>query len=123
MELGFLSENWELIAWGVPGVWVVITLTILWMIPRIDFRIGSKAVVVECMGFALRRIPLVDIDRISKRLKGKPEVWRNTLKGNHRMLVLYRKRGKRPVVITPHNRYIFRKQLEMILGRLPAKAD
>ena len=123
MELGFLSENWELIAWGVPGVWVVITLTILWMIPRIDFRIGSKAVVVECMGFALRRIPLVDIDRISKRLKGEPEVWRNTLKGNHRMLVLYRKRGKRPVVITPHNRYIFRKQLEMILGRLAAKAD
>ncbi|MBT6660739.1 MAG: hypothetical protein HN707_12100 [Verrucomicrobia bacterium] len=121
--MDFLSENWELIAWGVPGVWVVITLTILWMIPRIDFRIGSKAVVVECMGFALRRIPLVDIDRISKRLKGKPEVWRNTLKGNHRILVLYRKRGKRPVVITPHNRYIFRKQLEMILGRLPAKAD
>ena len=104
-------------------MWVVIFLTILWMMPRIDFRIGSKAVVVEWMGFALRRIPLTDIDRISKRLKGKPEVWRNTLKGNHRMLVLYRKRGKRPVVITPHNRYIFRKQLEMILGRLPAKAD
>ena len=104
-------------------MWVVIILTILWMIPRIDFRIGSKAVVVECMGFALRRIPLVDIDRISKRLKGKPEVWRNTLKGNHRMLVLYRKRGKRPVVITPLNRYVFRKQLEMILGRLAAKTD
>ena len=123
MELDFLSENWELIAWGVPGVWVVIILTILWIMPRIDFRIGSKAVVVEWMGFALRRIPFMDIDRISKRLKGKPEVWRNTLKGNHRMLVLYRKRGKRPVVITPHNRYIFRKQLEMILGRLAAKAD
>jgi hypothetical protein len=39
------------------------------------------------------------------------------------MLVLYRKRGKRPVVITPHNRYIFRKQLETVLGRLAAKAD
>ena len=78
---------------------------------------------VEWMGFALRKIPLSDIARISKRLKGKPEVWRNTLRGNHRMLVLYRKSGKRPVVITPHNRYIFRKQLEMILGRLAAKAD
>ena len=123
MQLDFLSENWELIAWGVPGAWVVIILTIFWMMPRIDFRIGSKAVVVEWMGFALRRIPLTDIDRISKRLIGKPEVWRNTLKGNHRMLVLYRKRGKRPVVITPHNRYIFRKQLETVLGRLAAKAD
>ena len=123
MQLDFLSGNWELIAWGVPGVWVVIILTTLWMMPRIDFRIGSKAVVVEWMGFAPRRIPFMDIDRISKRLKGKPEVWRNTLKGNHRMLVLYRKRGKRPVVITPHNRYIFRKQLEIILGRLAGKAD
>ena len=123
MQLDFLSENWELIAWGVPGAWVVIILTIFWIMPRIDFRIGSKAVVVEWMGFALRRIPLTDIGRISKHLKGKPEVWRNTLNGNHRMLVLYRKRGKRPVVITPHNRYIFRKQLETVLGRLAAKAD
>lgn len=123
MQLDFLSENWELIAWGVPGAWVVIILTIFWIMPRIDFRIGSKAVVVEWMGFALRRIPLTDIGRISKHLKGKPEVWRNTLKGDHRMLVLYRKRGKRPVVITPHNRYIFRKQLETVLGRLAAKAD
>ena len=91
--------------------------------PRIDFRVGSKAVVVEWMGFALRRIPLSDIGRISKRLKGKPEVWRNTPKGNHRMLVLYRKSGKRPVVITPQNRYIFRNQLETSLERLAARAD
>ena len=91
--------------------------------PRIDFRVGSKAVVVEWMGFALRRIPLSDIARISKRLKGKPEVWRNTLKGNHRMLVLYRKSGKRPVVITPHTRYIFRNQLETRLERLAGRAD
>jgi hypothetical protein len=39
------------------------------------------------------------------------------------MLVLYRKSGKRPVVITPHNRYIFRNQLETSLERLAARAD
>jgi hypothetical protein len=123
VQIEFLSENWGLIIWAVLGAWVFIVLTVFWAMPKIDFRVGSKAVVVEWMGFAMRRIPLSDIDRVSKRLKGKPEVWRNTLKGDHRMLVLYRKSGKRPVVITPHNRYIFRKQLETSLGKLAERAS
>ena len=122
MQLDFLAENWDTIAWAVPGAWVVIILAVFWALPRIDFRVGSKTVVIECMGLALRRIPLTDINRVSKRLKGKPEVWRNTLRGNHRMLVLYRKNGRRPVVITPHNRYGFRKQLEVNLERLSSRA-
>ena len=121
MQLDFLAENWDTIAWAVPGAWMVIILTVFWALPRIDFRVGSKAVVIEWMGLALRRIPLADINRVSKRLKGKPEVWRNTLRGNHRMLVLYRKSGRRPVVITPHNRYVFRKQLEASLKRLASR--
>ena len=92
-------------------------------LPRVDFRVDSNAVVVECMGYALRKIPLSDITRISKRLKGKPEVWRNTLRGNHRMLVLYRKSGKRPIVITPHNRYVFRNQLETSLKQLVSQTN
>ena len=122
MQLDFLAENWDTIAWAVPGAWVVIILAVSWARPRIDFRVGSKTVVIECMGLALRRIPLTDINRVSKRLKGKPEVWRNTLRGNHRMLVLYRKSGRRPVVITPHNRYVFRNQLEVNLERLSSRA-
>ena len=122
MQLDFLAENWDTIAWAVPGAWVVIILAVFWALPRIDFRVGSKTVVIECMGLALRRIPLTDINRVSKRLKGKPEVWRNTLRGNHRMLVLYRKSGRRPVVITPHNRYVFRNQLEVNLKRLSSRA-
>ena len=121
MQLNFLAENWDTIAWAVPGAWVVIILAIFWALPRIDFRVGSKTVVIECMGLALRRIPLADINRVSKRLKGKPEVWRNTLKGNHRMLVLYRKSGRRPVVITPQNRYVFRNQIEANLERLTSR--
>ena len=122
MQLDFLTENWDTIVWALPGAWVVIILAVFWAIPRIDFRVGSKTVVIECMGLALRRIPLADINRVSKRLKGQPEVWRNTLRGNHRMLVLYRKNGMRPVVITPHNRYVFRNQLEANLERLPSRA-
>ena len=118
MQLDFLSENWGVIIWAVPGVWLLMVLTILWALPKIDFHVGSKAVVVEWMGYSLRKIPLSDISRVSKRLKGKPEVWRNTLNGSHRMLVLYRKSGKRPVVITPHNRYVFRNQLESNLAKL-----
>ena len=122
MQLDFLTENWDTIAWAVPGAWVVIILAVFWALPRIDFRVESKTVVIECMGLALRRIPLADINRVSKRLKGKPEVWRNTLRGNHRMLVLYRKNGMRPVVITPRNRYVFRNQLEANLERLSSPA-
>ena len=122
MQLDFLTENWDTIVWALPGAWVVIILAVFWAIPRIDFRVGSKTVVIECMGLALRRIPLADINRVSKRLKGKPEVWRNTLRGNHRMLVLYRKNGMRPVLITPPNRYVFRNQLEANLERLSSRA-
>ena len=60
---------------------MIIILAVFWALPRIDFRVGSNAVVIEWMGYALRRIPLSDINRVSKRLKGKPEVWRNTLRG------------------------------------------
>jgi len=122
VQLDFLSENWNAIIWAVPGTWLLIVLAVFWAMPRVDFRVGSSAVVVEWMGFALRRIPLSDINRVSKRLKGKPEVWRNTLNGNHRMLVLYRKSGRRPVVITPHNRYVFRNQLEANLKRTASPA-
>ena len=122
MQLDFLSEHWSAIVWAVPGIWIVIILAVLWALPRIDFRVGSNAVVIEWMGYSLRRIPLSDINRVSKRLKGKPEIWRNTLRGNHRMLVLYRKSGRRPVVITPHNRYVFRKQLEENLKRSASTA-
>ena len=100
---------------------MIIILAVFWALPRIDFRVGSNAVVIEWMGYALRRIPLSDINRVSKRLKGKPEVWRNTLRGNHRMLVLYRKSGRRPVVITPQNRYVFRNQIEANLERLTSR--
>ena len=123
MQLDFLTENWGIILWALPGVWAVILLVVILALPRVDFRVVSNAVVVECMGYVLRKIPLSDIARISKRLKGKPEVWRNTLRGNHRMLVLYRKSGKRPIVITPHNRYVFRNQLETSLERLAGRAD
>ena len=122
MKLDFLAENWATIAWTVPCSWAAIILVVFWALPRIEFRVEPKTVVIECMGFALRRIPLADINRVSKRLKGNPEVWRNTLNGNHRMLVLYRKNGRRPVVITPHNRYVFRNQVEANLEQLSSRA-
>ena len=123
MQLDFLSENWSTIAWFVPGAWILIVLVVFWAMPRIEFRVDSNAVLIEWMGFTLRRVPLSEINRVSKRLKGKPEIWRNTLNGNHRMLVLYRKSGQRPLVITPHNRYVFRNQLEKNLNRPHANSN
>mgnify|MGYP003314873557 CR=1 FL=1 len=53
MQLDFLTENWDTIVWALPGAWVVIILAVFWELPRIDFRVGSKTVVIECMGFRL----------------------------------------------------------------------
>ena len=103
---------------GTPHGMVLFTLVLFWAMPRIDFRVNSSHLVVEWMGIAVRKVPISDINRISKRLKGKPEIWRNTLRANHRMLVIYRKSNARPLLITPSNRYVFRNKLENAIDRM-----
>lgn len=112
-----MSLPWQTILWALPLGWFIFSLLIFWAMPRFDFRVGSTAIVVEWMGIAVRKVPISDISRISKRLKGKPEIWRNTLRANHRMLVIYRKSKARPLLITPSNRYVFRNKLESAMER------
>jgi hypothetical protein len=115
-----VSLPWQTVLWAIPLGWFLFMLFFLWAMPRIDFRVGSTHVVVEWMGIAVRKIAIADISRISKRLKGKPEIWRNTLRANHRMLVIYRKNKARPILITPSNRYTFRNKLESAIDRVSA---
>ena len=112
-----MSLPWQTILWALPLGWFIFSLLIFWAIPHFDFRVGSRDIVVEWMGITVRRVPISDISRISKRLKGKPEIWRNTLRANHRMLVIYRKSKARPLLITPSNRYVFRNKLESAMER------
>ena len=113
-----MSPPWQTIFWALPMGWLLFTLVLFWAMPRIDFRVNSSHLVVEWMGIAVRKVPISDINRISKRLKGKPEIWRNTLRANHRMLVIYRKSNARPLLITPSNRYVFRNKLENAIDRM-----
>ncbi len=120
MHLEFISEYWLTITWTLPVAWLLIMLFAFWVLPRIEFDVTQNALVIRFFGLTLRHIPISDIDRVSKRLKGKPETWINTLNGNHRMLVIYRKGKKKPILITPRNRYIFRNKIE---GRLKEQKD
>ena len=109
--------NWEAITWALPLGWIIFTIIILFTIPLIDFQVNSKYIAIKLLGVCLRKIPLSDIRRVSKQLKGKPEIWRNTLRANHRMLVLYRYKNLRPIIITPQNRYVFRKEIEYAIAK------
>ena len=82
--------------------------------------INQEIIVSKMVDLAirLRRIPLKDIQRTSKQIKGKPEIWSNTLRTNHRVLVIYRKGKLRPIVITPEHRYVFRKKIDEALSKV-----
>jgi hypothetical protein len=109
--------DWETIAWALPLGWMIFTIVIFWAIHLIEFHINSKYITIKLLGICLRKIPLSNIRRVSKQLKGKPEIWRNTLQANHRMLVLYRNNNLRPIVITPKNRYVFRNKVEEAINK------
>ena len=112
------SLEWEIIAWAFPLGWIIYSIIIIRIIHFIDFQINSKYLVISLFGISLRKIALSSIRRVSKQLKGKPEIWRNTLKANHRMLVIYRNNNLRPIVITPKNRYVFRKKIEEAISNI-----
>jgi hypothetical protein len=53
-----------------------------------------------------------------RRPKGLAENWCNTIHPSHRMLVLHLNRGlRRNLIITPRNRYVFRTEIEKLLGK------
>ena len=112
------SLEWEIIAWAFPLGWIIYSIIIIRIIHFIEFQINTKYLIINLLGISLRKIPLSSIRRVSKQLKGKPEIWRNTLKANHRMLVIYRNNNLRPIVITPKNRYVFRKKIEEAINNI-----
>ena len=111
-------ENWEIITWALPSGWLIFSVFIVLAFHQINFEVNSDNISIKILGLRLRRIPLKDIQRISKQIKGKPEIWSNTLRTNHRVLVIYRKGKLRPIVITPENRYVFRKKIDETLSKV-----
>ena len=90
-----------------------------WMLGCIRYQIGSRHFKVKLFGVCLRRIPLEDIHYITKRRPaGLAENWWNTMRPNHRMLVIRRYHGFcKNVIVTPRNRYVLKAELEKAVKR------
>src|SRR5205085_1966193 len=109
----------KLILFGVGGPFAFVVL-VLWMMTKLQYRIGGQHLKILLFGVALRKIPLGDIKRVSKRRPSRAaEYWYNTLQPSHRLLAIQRNSGLRKyVVISPRNRYIFLADLQKAIQRL-----
>ena len=115
------ATTFTYVVWGAL-ILLLASFFFVWLVGRVRYRIGSRYVKVLLFGLVIRRVALSSIDSISKRRgEGWAEHWWSTTRPKHRMLVLRRNRGLfRNVVITPKNRYVFRRDLERALQRIGA---
>jgi hypothetical protein len=109
----------EIFVFSALGLLVGILL-VLWLVTRIRYRVGSRHMKVLLFGICLRRVPLADIDSVSKRPgPGWTERWWSTTSPKHRLLIIRRRRGLfRNVAVTPKNRYVFKAELERGIQRV-----
>jgi hypothetical protein len=108
----------KLILIGAGSIVALVSLC-FWLKSKLQYRIGSKQLKIQCFGVTLRTIDYADIKRISKRRPSRmTEDWSNTLKNSHRLLAIQRLSGIRKfVVISPRNRYIFLADLQNAIKR------
>ena len=84
-----------------------------------EYHISKESLNVTWFGVRVRKLPLAEIDSISKRRKFASENWSNTWRPRHRILVIRKRRGfRKDFVITPAYRYEFRNQLEAAIADL-----
>lgn len=99
--------------WATLGAIVCLTGIFALLMTSIQYRIGSRHLVVYCLGIPVRKFALHDMTSVSKRRRYRAELWVNTFRFKHRKLVIRRDKGLfREIVITPTYRYAFRNQLE-----------
>ncbi len=112
---------WQLVLAAV-GVMLVVALAVVWLVPRVGYRITRRHLDVTLLGVRVRRLPLADIRTISARRLHRGEwgeQWWNTWRPSHRVLTLHRRKGLfRRFVITPKRRYIFRAELKQAMAQL-----
>lgn len=98
------------------GALSVVLVALLWLRSRITYRVGRDFFRILLFNLTLRKIPLSTITRVSTRVRGPVERWPNTLWPSHRNLVIHHQGSRRPLVITPANRYVIKAELERVLG-------
>gem|GEM_PF-571264 len=117
-EAALNTLEWTLASGGALAALLVLRIILLC---RIRYRIGRGELRIRLFGVTLRRIRYDDIERVSKprRRHGRLqyENWTNALHAEHRELVIHRHSGlRRKLLITPGNRYEFRKSLETAIA-------
>jgi hypothetical protein len=102
---------------GTPGL--------VWLMTCLRYHISRRHLKITLFGVCLRRVALADIHYVTKRRPdGWTEHWWNTIRPNHRMLVIRRYRGLcRNLVITPRNRYVFKSDLERAIKKSDPAAE
>lgn len=99
-----------------------LALLTLWLRLQIRYRLSDRSLRVSILGITFRRIPLDQIEKISKRQRGIVENWSNVWRPKHKVVVLHRKgMFRRPILITPQNRYIFIQELKAAQEKLGLK--
>lgn len=102
---------------AIGGVFLGLGL-LVWLRSQITYRVGRESLRVMLFNFTLRRVPLQNIKRVSKRVHGAAERWANTFWPSHRQLVIHHTGSTRPLVITPANRYVVKAELLRIIGQV-----
>jgi hypothetical protein len=111
-ELDFWVNWWPVLA-GV-GAWLGLVVILLFLLSRIDYRIGPKHLKVTLLGIPIRRLRLDNIRNIHTRRVRVAEKWHNQLFAKpDRILVIEKRRGLfKSFVITPEQRFVFKMELD-----------
>lgn len=108
------------------GGTVLALLLLVWAMTRLEYRIGSRHLKIQLLGFTLRQISLEEIRAAHKRdPRGFAERWYNTFHPSHRLVTIERPRGmrRRYLCITPKNRYVFLNELRQAVRRVNPECE
>ena len=105
------------------GAGCALIALLVWLHSRISYRVGREFFRVFLFNLTLRKIALSDITRVSTRARGPAERWTNTFWPSHRQLVIHHKGSRRPLVVTPANRYVVKAELQQVIGTTDGDDD
>jgi hypothetical protein len=103
----------------------VISMEALLLLARakLTYRIRQKTLDIYALGILLKRIQLGSIRKVNKDKLERTENWSNRFNLHRRRLTIYFKdRKKKPVTITPEQRYVFRSKLEQAIETLESES-
>ncbi|MGN6385426.1 MAG: hypothetical protein ACTHMT_04225 [Verrucomicrobiota bacterium] len=97
---------------------------LLWLLSRIDYRVGRNALKITLLGMPIRAVPFANIEYASKHgPDGLAEKYYNTFKTSHRLLTIQKSRGfPKFLCITPKNRYVLLREIKIAVLKVNPEA-